>query len=289
MPALLHSLAVLALLVQAPELDPLNGNAGSAKAATEDDEQAKLAAGAQDVISRRCAPCHAPGSDEVKALKAWGSADDLAATLSIEHMLKPGDPLASDLFLTIDDGDMPPPDWAGGQCTPAEVAVLRAWILAGAPAGSRPATVEASPGEQPLIRSPWRSWLGRLHPAVVHFPIGLLIAAVIADLLRRRPAACFCLCVGAIGAVLACALGWIAGEAVPGTKLEELDRHRWTGVAVAVYAALMAVVYPRLTGRDGAPRLLPRILLVVLLILVSLAGHWGGELTWGAGYLDLPW
>lgn len=249
-----------------------------------------LVAGARDVLSRRCAPCHTAGSGEEKALKDWSCADDLKATLALEHMVVPGDPEGSDLYLTVDDGDMPPPDWDGGACSPAELAALRAWILGGAPTGPDVADPGPDNTEEPVsTRSPWRTWLGRLHPAVVHFPIGLLLAAVLADLLRRRPAAQFCLWVGALGAIVASCLGWIAGETTPTTQLEDLDRHRWTGIAVAAYAVVIAWLYPRLTREDGAPRLLPRLLLVVLVILVSLAGHWGGELSWGTGYLDPPW
>ena len=285
MPHIIPSLAVLALCSPSP--DPLHQ--GSAHHLAQGSPQQDPWSDVQDVISRRCAPCHAPGAEDAKALKAWGLALDLAGTLEIEYMVEPGDPEASDLFLVVEEGDMPPADWEGGACTPSELSSLRAWIMAGAPLPPKASPAEPQQAAPGNIRGPWRTWFGRLHPAVVHFPIGLLIAAVIADLLRKKPAASFCLCVGAIGAVLASVLGWIAGEGVPSTKLEELDRHRWTGIAVAVYSVVMAFLYPRLTREDGSPGLLPRVLLVVLLILVSLAGHWGGEFTWGKGYLDLPW
>ena len=289
---LVSTLALAPLLASFPDAWAAIAMAPRPASPTERIDDEALLAGAIDVISRRCAPCHAPDSGDEKALKNWNCADDLVATLAMEHMIEPGDAEGSDLFLTVDDGDMPPQDWNGGACTAEEVAALRAWIEGGAPVSvatePEPIVVEEPvPGANP--RSPWRTWLGKLHPVAVHFPIGLLLAAVLADLLRKRPAACFCLTLGALGAIAASALGWIAGETTPGTKLEDLDRHRWTGIALSVYAVIAALLYPRLTREDGAPRLAPRLMLVGLVVLVSLAGHWGGQLSWGPDYLTPPW
>ena len=271
-----------------------------------------------DVFTRKCSPCHAPGATDEKAMKDWGCSHDLAATLELEDLVVPGEPDDSDLYLTVEFGDMPPEDWEDGtQCTPAELEVIRAWIAGGAPvpktapppaepqdpapqdpeatdpdtvAGEASAPVEPKP-EKPekAKRSKWRTWLGKWHPAAVHFPIALLLVAAVADLLRKRDIVCFLLVVGALSAVGASVLGWIAGETTPRTKLEELDRHRWTGVALSVWALAAMFLYPLWTRKDGAPKLKPRLLLIGLVILVSLAGHWGGELSWGAGYLDPPW
>lgn len=242
-----------------------------------------------DLLTRKCSPCHAPGSTDEKALKEWNCSHDLAATLAVEGLVVPSAPEESDLYLSVDFGDMPPGDWEDGEpCTPAELEVIRAWIAGGAPVDvSAPPATEPEPAQSE--RSAWRTWLGKLHPAVVHFPIALLLVAVLADLLRRRDVASFLLVVGALSAVGASVLGWIAGETTPATKLEELDRHRWTGVAVSAWAVAAMFLYPRWTGPDGAPRLKPRLLLIGLVVLVSLAGHWGGELAWGHGYLTPPW
>jgi uncharacterized membrane protein len=263
-----------------------------------DGDEAALIAAAEDVLTRRCVPCHAPGSEEEKALRDWDCADDLAATLAVEQLIVPGDPEDSDLFLTVDEGDMPPEDWEGGPCTPEEVEALGAWISAGAPLPA-PAVGQAPepkpPGAPPTPaprRNPWLKWLGKLHPVVVHFPIALLVIALLADLLGRRPAARFCLGFGALGALAAAGLGWLAGESTPGTKADQLFLHRWSGIAVAALALVTWALYQRRTREGGPSEGHPgwvRWLLVALALSVSLAGHWGGELSWGEGYLTPPW
>ena len=101
--------------------------------------------------------------------------------------------------------------------------------------------------------------------------------------------ASFLLVLGALSAVVASVLGWIAGETTPTTKLEDLDRHRWTGVAASAWALAAMALYPRWTRDPSGPRLRVGVLLVGLVVLISLAGHWGGEFHWGHGYLTPPW
>src|SRR5207249_4385259 len=61
-------------------------------------------------------------------------------------------------------------------------------------------------------------WLGKFHPAAVNFPVALLSAAAVAELLRMatgRPAfdvaARYCLWFGFLTAVVAGILGWFTG------------------------------------------------------------------------------
>ena len=273
-----------------------------------------LLSAALDVIERRCAPCHAQDADDPKAQKHWASADDLQASLAIEDLIVPGDPEGSDLFLTVDDGDMPPEDFEGGPITADEIEALRAWIAAGAQVPQGDPTPQADPaqasasetapgpgqvegGEQGKDhqapprpqRSPWRTWLGKLHPLVVHFPIALLVVALLAELLRKRGTACFLLVLGAGGAVLSSLLGWIAAETIrSSSRAELLYLHRWSGIGLSVLTLVAALLYPLWTREEQGSRLRVRILLLLLVILVSLAGHFGGELAWGKGYLDPP-
>lgn len=267
--------------------------ATSDRALGQEAEDVALHAKVLDVMTRRCSPCHAPPSDDTKAMKKWALSHDLAATLEIEDMIEPGDPEVSDVYLWVVDGDMPPPDWEGGMCTADELEAVRSWIERGAWLPPAPEVVEdegVTKVDEPTettgpIRSPWRSWLGKLHPAVVHFPIGLLLAAVLADLLAARAAARFCLWAGALGGAGASALGWIAGETQRASDLLEL--HRWVGIATCVLASITALIYSRCTRNDQSPGK-ARWLLFVLALLVSATGHFGGELSWGEGYLDPP-
>ena len=69
-------------------------------------------------------------------------------------------------------------------------------------------------------------WLGRFHPAMVHFPIGLLVSAALAEalfLVTGRTlfdsAGRVCVSFGALGAVPAATLGWFLG----GPRLTDSD------------------------------------------------------------------
>jgi uncharacterized membrane protein len=141
-----------------------------------------------------------------------------------------------------------------------------------------------------------RLWnlLGAMHPMLVHFPIGLLIAGAIFEFVRLRgrapdpcrpaPAAVACLILGAVCAGLAAASGW--GKATVAAGGPPLEVHRWVGVAAAVVGILAAVMAVVAKSKPG-PRMLAWYRLVVAAgaIGVGAAGHFGGELVWGRGYL----
>lgn len=136
---------------------------------------------------------------------------------------------------------------------------------------------------------PVLKWLGRFHPATVHFPIGLLLSAVIAEFLfvitRRKwfdDAGRFCLWVGTIGAVVAATLGWLFG----GLHLVDddwlLTAHRWVGTATAVVALFSLFFSERSQWREpagGRGRL--RLALALIALLVSAAGFLGGAMVYG--------
>lgn len=140
-------------------------------------------------------------------------------------------------------------------------------------------------------------FLGRLHPLVVHFPIALLVAAVVFEVStilirgerkRPSPAGLACATAGAIGAVAAAWFGWINAELEPhGRGVAGLmEVHRWLGVATAGIAA--AAVVAALVGAAGKSRVMTglyRVALVLAAGLVAAAGHWGGTMVYGEGYL----
>jgi len=142
--------------------------------------------------------------------------------------------------------------------------------------------------------SPWLHLVGRLHPLIVHFPIALLLAAGLAELLElRRPArggegssvARFCLLLGALGATAAAGAGWV-NAAVEGhgrSVAHLIEQHRWAGVSVAVlsWATLAA-------ARSNAGGALYRGGLALTCALVAVTGHLGASLVWGEDYLFQP-
>ena len=82
------------------------------------------------------------------------------------------------------------------------------------------------------------AWLGNMHPFAVHFPIALIPASWLALLIARRrghavDAMRAVIVFGALSAVAAAALGWLAG----GFALPDADpiksAHRWLGTLLA--------------------------------------------------------
>lgn len=137
--------------------------------------------------------------------------------------------------------------------------------------------------------------LGKLHPLMVHFPIGLLLTALLLEagvMIRLRPTpsptARTLAIVGAVGAVVAAGLGWLNGgfKQLEGADAEVLDRHKWSGVAVAGVAVIGAIA--AFMAREERPRARRayRILLVLSAGLVGFTGHEGGKLVYGHEYVD---
>lgn len=134
-------------------------------------------------------------------------------------------------------------------------------------------------------------WIGRFHPVVVHFPIALLLVALMADLgawfFRSEPlqyASRFCLVMGACGAVVAASLGWCAWLYAidPGDLAWAMSTHRWLGTTtagVSVVAALLASS----AGPWASPktRTIQRLFLLACALLVGITGHLGGLLVFG--------
>ena len=138
------------------------------------------------------------------------------------------------------------------------------------------------------ISQPWLQTLGRLHVVIVHFPIALLLIAGMIEGWRAfwhsdkpSPTALFCLVVGALSAIAASALGWIHksffGES------GDVSIHQWLGIA-ASGAAIAALIVLGLPNRRRAV-ITYRWVTMACAILVALAGHFGGSLTHGDGYL----
>ncbi len=128
------------------------------------------------------------------------------------------------------------------------------------------------------------TFLGRFHPAAVHFPIGifmLLAAAELAGMFPRGPRLTDAQRTFVLGLGLACAVatalfGWLLARQ-GGYEGALLDRHRWLGLSFAVLAAVLLAV-----------RRHPRVYAVSLALSVALlgwAGHVGGSLTHGENYL----
>jgi uncharacterized membrane protein len=147
------------------------------------------------------------------------------------------------------------------------------------------------PPQKPVkAPNPILQLLGRHHLVVLHFPIALLVVAFLFELIwwvRRVTwaghGAFLLLHLGSFSAVVTAALGWML--AAVGTYDETmLVPHRWLGTAAAA-ASVVAVV---LRGGRRPPHALYPMVLFATVACVGLAGHFGGSVTHGEGFLTEP-
>lgn len=132
-------------------------------------------------------------------------------------------------------------------------------------------------------------FLGRLHPAAVHFPIALLILAALIELamivrpqLGLKRTVGILLWVGAISGTFAAILGWYAGGFRLSDRSDVLFIHRWNGTAIAVIALVAAFAHLKEWNRNGF-----RLLVFSVAIALIIQGYLGGELAFGPDHLNL--
>lgn len=129
-------------------------------------------------------------------------------------------------------------------------------------------------------------YAGKFHVLVIHFPIAFLLAAAAAQwhvVLRGRGKSVVrvLLWTGAIGAVVAAALGWMyAYDSVYfGDDEKLLFWHRWLGTSTAAVSLFVLLLRRRLTAVPLA------LALSVCAGLVAVAAHYGASLVYGPDFL----
>lgn len=137
-------------------------------------------------------------------------------------------------------------------------------------------------------------FFGQFHPAIVHFPVALLMVAAVLEVcflfsrkVGMQQAAVWNLHLGAAGAVVAAAMGWALAEtmSVEPELRSTLLWHRWLGVGTAAFGTVAVVawhVQRRVPSRGFL--LLYRLVLILGAAAVALAGHTGGTLVYGLDY-----
>jgi uncharacterized membrane protein len=135
--------------------------------------------------------------------------------------------------------------------------------------------------------------IGKLHPLLVHFPIALVLTAAVAELLaigtRRaawRAVAVANLRVGAVMGAVTVIAGWLLASAPFIEPTLSLTWHMWTGVAGALGTLGAAFLSMRSSSQSHRSVFAYRIALFGAATLVAIAGHLGGTLVWGAGFLQ---
>lgn len=142
-------------------------------------------------------------------------------------------------------------------------------------------------------------WIGVFHPLILHLPIGLVTGWMILEFCPRgkkneitcRDSSLNLVAIfTALSAVAAAVTGFLLADSKPETFTgETVDNHRIWGIVFGSLCIVSAVVFFLLKDK-GKARWGYRAVLVVTSIVLVPAGHLGGNLTHGEGYLtkDAP-
>ncbi|MCW5767679.1 MAG: histidine phosphatase family protein [Phycisphaeraceae bacterium] len=136
---------------------------------------------------------------------------------------------------------------------------------------------------------------GRLHPMLVHFPIAMVLAAAGIEMGRaivRRPTpartSINMLGIGVLAACAAIASGWLNGDFENhSSHAETLELHRWVGIGGGA-GVLLAFVAGLVASKSRRALVAFRVLLLAAAGAIGFAGHLGGSMVYGEGYLLAP-
>lgn len=136
------------------------------------------------------------------------------------------------------------------------------------------------------------TFLGRLHPLIVHLPIGFLLLAILFNFMSYWPkyktlkvAIPFTLMAGFVAAILACLLGLLLSYTGQYNH-QLLNAHKRAGISVAVLSGILYLLGTERFTQFISPKIYSGAL-VVLFFLIAYSGHQGGTLTHGNEYLSI--
>src|SRR6267154_1304720 len=133
-------------------------------------------------------------------------------------------------------------------------------------------------------------FIGRLHPMLVHLPIGILILVITWILIFEfkkkkvsRSVLNFTLGAAALTAIASACTGYLLSQT---GEYDEtiLSRHQWLGITVAFVSLLGWLLFQ---GKRIKRRSLKLFSILILVLLIG-TGHLGASLTHGSDYLTEP-
>lgn len=272
------------------------------------------------ILEKHCISCHGPDKEEAFRI------DDHEAALSY---LEPGSSDDSDLYQVLvsdDDEELMPPPEDGIPLSKEQIAVFKKWVDEGAqwpedvelvdtssqePAPESQADPAGAEEDKPPVEKNKKAdvktqriynAIGSLHPAAVHLPVGLLLASGLFALFSLRgnfvmsDCAYYCLWLGTIGAIIACATGWwfspMENRGTVSAFADLFDQkhpvfwHRTGGLIVTAVAFLLALFAAGARNRDPDDGMLWKIGLILLAGGIGWVGHTGGELHYPSDHYE---
>jgi len=129
--------------------------------------------------------------------------------------------------------------------------------------------------------------IGKLHPVLVHLPIGIFLIAIAMEFIGRtkrfshlQMSIDFILIIGTITGIFSLITGYLLS--LDGSnESNSVNLHKW----VAIASVLMFAAYYFFRKHVIHKKTIQTVALILLLIMITLTGHLGGELTHGEGYL----
>ena len=259
------------------------------------DEKLRLAAEVSKIFEAKCADCH--GGHLPKPKGKFGYVLDLKRVAANSDYVVRGNPEKSELYVLVRNEEMPGEDTDVPPLTAEEKKTVAAWVLAGAPhelpAGFSTGSVAAEKNPEPKMSFLHRlsNWLGKFHPVSTHFPVALLMTAVLAEALAwwlKRDEwmllVRFLTVLGALSSVPTTVLGWFADFPIlSGSELATIYRfHQILGTATSVWALVCAVLVCLSECEEGSmARRRFRGALLLGAFLISVVGFLGGALAAG--------
>lgn len=127
--------------------------------------------------------------------------------------------------------------------------------------------------------SRFSSFIGHLHPLLVHLPIGILCFVFVLSLLSSEKRELlkltfsYAILASAVSSLAACIAGYVLAQSGE-YDADLVIKHQWTGIATCIFcfAAYFIVNFRRL-------------LIWITCATMAVAGHLGGTITHGEGYL----
>ncbi len=134
----------------------------------------------------------------------------------------------------------------------------------------------------------WIKFFGHFHPLLVHLPVGFLILLALLEIAGRfkryshiTAARGFIISLLAVAAVVTVTCGWMLA-AGGGYNHRILFWHRWLGTSVAVLSLILLAVWVRWRKAGVAYY----SVLIPAVLVMAIAAHFGGSLTFGSRYLS---